>query len=291
MGRVRVFVVLVLALSAGGVFAVGTYNYVQKLPKNAVASMPTRPVVIAATDLDVGAELTREDVRVIEWPQASVPKDAITDPKEVVGRGVVMPIIENEPILTVKLASKEAGAGLPPAIPPGLRAVSVRVNEVIGVAGYVLPGTRVDVLATVNPGDQRQDITSKVILTNVQVLAAGTKIERDVRDNKPTPVSVVTLLVAPEESERLTLAATEGKIQLALRNPMDKTVTNTPGIKPAILMGGTPASKSAVARTRIAANPAAKTAAVVAPAAVPEGATVEIIRGDKRAHEIVRQEQ
>jgi pilus assembly protein CpaB len=168
--------------------------------------------------------------------------------------------------------------------------VSVRVNEVIGVAGYVLPGTRVDVLATVNPGDQRQDITSKVILTNVQVLAAGTKIERDVRDNKPTPVSVVTLLVAPEESERLTLAATEGKIQLALRNPMDKTVTATPGIKPAILMGGTPASKSAVARTRIAANPAAKTAAVVAPA-VPEGATVEIIRGDKRAHEIVRQEQ
>ena len=288
MGRVRVFIVLVLALGAGGVFAVGTYNYVQKLPKG-TPGMPTRPVVVAATDLDVGAEITREDLRVVEWPQSSVPQQAFNDPKEIVGRGVLMPIIQNEPVLGLKLASKEAGAGLPPAIPPGLRAVSVRVNEVIGVAGYVLPGTRVDVLATVNPSEKREEITSKVILTNVQVLTAGTKIERDVRDNKPTPVSVVTLLVAPEESERLTLAATEGKIQLALRNPLDKGVTATPGIKPAALMGGTPAARSAVARTKIVANPA-KSVAVMAPTA-PEGATVEIIRGDKRAHEIVRQEQ
>jgi pilus assembly protein CpaB len=288
MGRVRVFVVLVLALSAGGVFAVGTYNYVQKLPKG-TASMPTRPVVVAAADLDVGAEIGREDLRVIEWPQSSVPKEAFSDPKELIGRGVLMPIIQNEPILGVKLASKEAGAGLPPAIPPGLRAVSVRVNEVIGVAGYVLPGTRVDVLATVNPSEKREEITSKVILTNVQVLTAGTKIERDVRDNKPTPVSVVTLLVAPEESERLTLAATEGKIQLALRNPLDKSVTATPGIRPAALMGS-PAAKSAVARTRIVTSPA-KSAAAVAPSVAPDGAMIEIIRGDKRAHEIVRQEQ
>jgi pilus assembly protein CpaB len=287
MGRVRLFLVLALAVTAGGVFAYGTYNYVQKIPK-ATTSMPTRPVVVAASDLDVGAELTRDDVRVIDWPQSSVPQQAISDPKDVVGRGVIMPIIQNEPILPLKLASKDAGAGLPPAIPPGLRAVSVRVNEVIGVAGYVLPGTRVDVLATVNPTDQRTDITSKVILTNVQVLAAGTKIERDVRDNKPVPVSVVTMLVAPEESERLTLAATEGKIQLALRNPLDKTIPSTPGIRPAALLGFGSATKSAVARTRVASN-ALKGAPAAAPA--PEGASIEIIRGDKRAHEIVRQEQ
>ena len=128
----------------------------------------------------------------------------------------------------MKLGAKEAGAGLPPAIPPGLRAVSVRVNEVIGVAGYVLPGTRVDVVATVSPSGQTGDMTSKVILTNVQVLAAGTKIERDTDKNKPMPVSVVTLLVDPEEAERLTLASTEGKIQLALRNPLDKTMPATP---------------------------------------------------------------
>jgi len=292
MGRIRVFLVLALAVTAGGVFAYGTYSYVNNLPKGA-ASMPTRQVVVAANDLDVGAEITREDIRVIDWPQASMPAQAISDPKDVVGRGLVLPVIQNEPILTMKLADKNAGGGLPPAIPPGLRALSVRVNEVIGVAGYVLPGTRVDVLATVNPGNSQAEITSKVILTNVQVLAAGTKIERDVHDNKAIPVSVVTLLVAPEEAERLTLASGEGKIQLALRNPLDKETPATPGIRPAMLLGFNAASKNAQVRTRIANNATGKTpqAAAASIPAVDSGATVEIIRGDKRAHEIVRQEQ
>jgi pilus assembly protein CpaB len=292
MGRIRVFLVLAIAVTAGGVFAYGTYNYVNNLPKG-TAAMPTRQVVVAANDLEVGAEITREDVRVIDWPQSSVPAQAISDPKDVVGRGLVLPVIQNEPILPMKLADKNAGAGLPPAIPPGLRALSVRVNEVIGVAGYVLPGTRVDVLATVNPSNQQQDITSKVILTNVQVLAAGTKIERDVHDNKAMPVSVVTLLVAPEEAERLTLAAGEGKIQLALRNPLDKDTPSTPGVRPAMLLGYNSASKSAQARTRVASNATGKTpqAAAATLPPVDNTTTVEIIRGDKRAHEIVRQEQ
>src|SRR5262249_46962703 len=152
--------------------------------------------------------------------------------QEVIGRGLVLPVIQNEPILPMKLAGKEEGAGLPPAIPPGLRAVSVRVNEVIGVSGYVLPGTHVDVVATVSPTQQHQDTTSKVILTNVQVLAAGTKIERDTERDKPIPVNVVTLHVNPDESERLTLAANEGKIQLALRNPLDQQNPVTRGVRP-----------------------------------------------------------
>jgi pilus assembly protein CpaB len=143
------------------------------------------------------------------------------------------------------------------------------------------------VLATVNPSGNNGDVTSKVVLTNVQVLASGTKIERDVEKGKPVPVSVVTLLVAPEESERLTLAATEGKIQLALRNPLDKSIPSTPGIKPAGLLGFASASKQAVVRTKVASGEMKVAPHVVeAPAA-----TVEIIRGDKRAHEIVRQEQ
>ncbi len=289
MGRVRVFLVLALAVTAGGVFAFGTYNYVQNLPKGTTTTMPTKKVVVAASDLDVGAELTADDVRTVDWPAGSVPQTAFSNPNDVVGRGVVMPMIQNEPILPLKLAGKDAGGGLPPAIPPGLRAVSVRVNEVIGVAGYVLPGTRVDVLATVNPTDQHGDITSKVILTNVQVLAAGTKIERDVEKNKPMPVSVVTLLVAPEEAERLTLASSEGKIQLALRNPLDKATPVTPGIRPAALLGYGMAAKSAQVRQRVAqAGPKAAAAATPVP---DPSATVEIIRGDKRAHEIVRQEQ
>ena len=282
MARIRVVLVVVLALTAGGAFALATYNFVQK-PARTV-TIPTRPVVVAATDLDVGAELRRDDLRVIEWPANAVPAEAIGDPAQVIGRGLIYPVIQNEPILPLKLASAEEGAGLPPAIPKGLRAVSVRVNEVIGVAGYVLPGTRVDVVATVSPTDQKADMTSKVILTNVQVLAAGTKIERDTDRNKPMPVSVVTLLVNPDESERLTLAASEGKIQLALRNPLDTATTATRGIRPAALLGLAPPVRQVV-RARAAAAPAP-----APPAPVQEPPTVEVIRGDKRAREIVRQE-
>jgi pilus assembly protein CpaB len=281
MARMRVFIVLALAVTVGGVFAFATYNYVQKAPGKTVA-MPTRPVVVAAADLDLGTEIGRDDVRIIEWPATSVPADAIGNVDDVVGRGIIVPIVQNEPILPMKLASKEAGAGLPPAIPPGLRAVSVRVNEVIGVAGYVLPGTHVDVVVTVSPTNQPIDMTSKVILTNVLVLAAGTKIERATDKDKPMPVSVVTLLVDPEEAERLTLAASEGKIQLALRNPLDRATPTTRGIRPAALLGAVPIER--VARARVAQI------AKVESAPAPEPATVEIIRGDKRAREIVRQE-
>jgi pilus assembly protein CpaB len=289
MARMRVFLVLVLAVTAGGALAYGTYNYVQRQPGGSTVSIPTRPVVVAAADLDIGAELTRDDVRIIQWPANAMPANAIADPKDVIGRGIVLPLIQNEPILPLKLSSKEAGAGLPPAIPPGLRAVSVRVNEVIGVAGYVLPGTRVDVVATVNPSGQAGDITSKVILTNVQVLAAGTKIERDTDRNKPMPVSVVTLLVDPEEAERLTLASTEGKIQLALRNPLDKMMPATHGIRPAALLGYGAPVRTGVARTRLASVSPSKSFVAAAPEF--ELPTVEIIRGEKRSHEVVRQEQ
>jgi pilus assembly protein CpaB len=284
MARMRVFLVLALALTAGGVLAVGTYNYVSSATPNSSASaIPSKPVVVAASDLPLGAELTADDVRVIDWPASAVPAEAISDPKEVVGRGLVMPVIQYEPILPLKLASKEAGAGLPPVIPPGLRAVSVRVNEVIGVAGYVVPGTRVDVLTTINPGQNTQSMTSKVILTDVQVLAAGTKLDNTADKDKPVPVSVVTLLVNPDEAERLTLAASEGKIQLALRNPLDRSAPATRGVRPAVLLGTEPATR---------AVPSPRAAATVARAVLPipesSGNTVEIIRGDKRAHEVVR---
>jgi pilus assembly protein CpaB len=285
MARMRVFLVLMLAVTAGGALAFGTYNYVSGTSGGTAAttSVPSRPVVVAATDLQLGAELTADDVRVIEWPASAVPAEAISDPKEVIGRGIVMPIIQYEPILPLKLASKEAGAGLPPVIPPGLRAVSVRVNEVIGVAGYVVPGTRVDVLTTINPGQQNTQITSKVILTDVQVLAAGTKLDNTVDKDKPVPVSVVTLLVNPDEAERLTLASSEGKIQLALRNPLDRSAPATRGVRPAVLLGTEPVM-------RVVPSPRAAAAVARAVPVVdgPPQVTVEIIRGDKRAHEVVR---
>ncbi len=284
MARARAFIVFVLAITAGGALAFGTYNYVQRQPAP-VATVRTQPVVVAAADLDIGAELRPGDLKVVDWPQGAAPVGVFDKPDELVGRGVILPIVQNEVILPAKLASKEAGAGLPPIIPTGLRAVSVRVNEVIGVAGYVLPGTRVDVVATVNPTNQPTDVTTKLILNDVQVLTAGTRLERDGDNKKPITVTVVTLLVDPEQAERLTLAATEGKIQLALRNPMDRGMPSTRGIRAAGLL-------SAVAPQRPAVVARTKGAPAAAPHVVPVAAepTVEIIRGDKRAREIVREQ-
>ena len=284
MNRTRVFMVLALAVMAGGGLAYATYSYIQNVPVQTV-TIPTRPVVVAARDLPLGTELGPDNLRVIQWPANAAPANAIGDPGEIKGRGLVMPVIENEPILPVKLASVEAGSGLPPVIPSGLRAVSVHVNEVIGVAGYVLPGTRVDVVATASPTDSRGDVTSKVVLTNVVVLASGTKIDTSGDRSEAQPVTVVTLLVTPEEAERLTLASTEGKIQLALRNPLDESAPATPGVRPAGLFGPPPRTTPA----RVAAarrNPAApvETAQVIAPPLL----TVEMIRGDKRVEEVIR---
>ena len=286
MARMRVMLVLLVAIAAGGALAYGTYTYVGNMPA-AAAPIPTRPVVVAALDLDVGAAIRPEDVRIVQWPANAVPAGVFETSDELVGRGLVMPVIQNEPILPMKLASKEAGSGLPVMIPEGQRAVSVRVNEVIGVAGYVLPGTRVDVVAVASATDNKGDTTSKVVLMNVQVLAAGTKMEQDGDQGKPMPVTVVTLLVDPEQAERLTLASTEGKIQLALRNPLDKGAPTTPGVRPASLLGSAPlASKYASPMRARIARPAAIVADATPPPAPVQ--TVEIIRGDKRSEEVVR---
>lgn len=284
MNRIRVFIVLTMAVTAGGGLAYATYNYMQNAPVKTV-SIPTVPVIVAARDLSLGTELGPNDLRVIDWPANATPAGAIGDPAEVSGRGLIMPVIENEPILPMKLASVEAGAGLPPVIPSGLRAVSVRVNEVIGVAGYVLPGTRVDVVATASPTDSRGDVTSKVVLTNVVVLAAGTKFDTSADRSEAQPVSVVTLLVTPEEAERLTLASTEGKIQLALRNPLDDSTPSTSGVRPAGLFGPPPRTT----RARVAAARRSPAAPVPTPeASAAPLQTVEVIRGDERTQEVLR---
>jgi pilus assembly protein CpaB len=277
MNRIRIFIVLALAITVGGAFALATYRW-QKTPSTVVERLPTRPVVVAVANLDLGASLRPEDVRTIDWPAESVPAGAFEHVEDVVGRGLIQPIVQNEAILPNKLASKDAGAGLAPVIRPGYRALSVRVNDVIGVAGYVLPGTHVDVVVTISPTPGLGEMTSKIVLTNVEVLGSGTKIERDTEQGKPIAVSVVTLLVNPAEAEKLTLASTEGKIQLALRNPLDPAAPATPGIRPAALLGYM--SPRPVARVAAAAPRPIEIA--------PPSPTVEIIRGDKRTQEVVR---
>ena len=287
--RNRIFAVFAFAIMAGGGLAFATYNFMQNQPVQAV-NMPTQSVVVAAADLQLGAELKKEDLTVMAFPKGQAPEGAFASPSEILGRGVIVPIVKNEPILPAKLASKEAGAGLPPVIPEGMRAVSVRVNEVIGVAGYVLPGTRVDVVATASPTNNNTDMISKVVLSNVQVLTAGTRMEQDGEKGKPVAVTVVTLLVKPDQAERVALASTEGKIQLALRNPLDQGAPETPGVKTAGLMG----TVTTPVQQRASNAPRAPRAKVTGPVTmtpaqpVAPPPSVEMIRGDKRANEIIR---
>jgi pilus assembly protein CpaB len=172
-----------------------------------------------------------------------------------------------------------------------MRAISVRVNEVVGVAGFVVPGTRVDVLVTFESPSQAADSVARVVVSNVQVLTAGTRFDQEKarQDGKPIPTSVVTLLVTPEDAERLVLAAAEGRITLTLRNPLDTAPTESAGIRGDGLMGR-PAPPPVA--TRPAPRPASVAAAPVTPPPPPPTPyTVEAIRGAKRTTEPVKNEE
>jgi pilus assembly protein CpaB len=195
-----------------------------------------RDLVIAARPLGVGVSVKPADVKVIKVPSDQFPKGAFSKPEEVIDRPIVSNILLDEPIQEGRLAARGAGVGLAPIIPVGMRAVSVRVNDVVGVAGFVLPGMRVDVLVTGQPPTQDDKVTFTV-LQNILVLSAGQTIQPDARGqaiNAPT----VTLLVTPEQAETLTLAGNEGHIQLVLRNGSDQTIEKTKGSEVAELYGG-----------------------------------------------------
>ncbi|MFY9570664.1 MAG: Flp pilus assembly protein CpaB, partial [Blastocatellia bacterium] len=200
----RMLILAVLALALSG--AVAYYAY--RILKNRLSpSDETVQIVVALEKLSLGARITEQQLRLTPWPKATPLEGSFITPSEVVGRGVIVPMSPNEPVLESKLAPREAGAGLTTAIPEGMRAVSVRVNEVIGVAGFVTPGTRVDVIAIGSLSGDGQDQRSKVFLENVQVLAAGQNVQRDANGQPQQNVQVVTLLVSPEDSQKLALAS------------------------------------------------------------------------------------
>jgi pilus assembly protein CpaB len=208
--------------------------------------------------------------------------------ESVVKRGLIASVVENEPLTDAKLAPIEAGAGLPPSIPPGMRAMSVKVDEVIGVAGFVVPGTHVDVVVTIRQTNDNKEPMSRTVVSNVSVLTAGTKIDQEkAKDGKPQPSTVVTLAVLPMDAERIALASTEGKISLALRNPLDVVPTETRGIKVTALMNGTgPEPVLDVKKERmVPARRPAVAPQTVAPSPVY---TVETFRAAKRSEEVVR---
>ncbi len=238
----RYWWMLIAATASGLLAGYVALVYVSEGPAPLEAATPSRTIMVAARDLPAGSIVRREDVETVGWPGSALPEGFAMEAGEVVGRGLIVEVLENEPLLDWKLADREAGGGLPITIPEGMRAVSVEVDEVVGVAGFVLPGTRVDVLATVMPGTDRRLTTTRIILQNIRAIAADQKYQQDI-EGEPQYVTVVTLLVTPSHAEALTLAATEGRIQLALRNTLDSEEVETGGrrISSLLTSGGTTA--------------------------------------------------
>ena len=270
---------LAVALASGGVAALLAMRYLRQQSNMAVLAPPKKgDLVIAARPLPLGTVLADADVKTIEWTGAALPVGYATAKADVIGRGVMSPLQENEPLLDSKLAPKGAGGGLPVIIDQGKRALTMRVNDVSGVSGFVTPNTRVDVLLTiddkVNTGGET---ATRIIMQDVRALAAGQSIQPD-KDGKPVSVGVVTFLVSPEQAETLALASQQGSIQLALRNMMDTTRIKTTGTRTSALLGG-PIGRPAAPR-RIVTRTGPSPAAVAAPQ--PSQTVIEVYRGGAR---------
>src|SRR6202035_2473390 len=271
MNRTRLLMIGVLALALGAFVSLLVYKNLQG--RSASNTEAGSDVIVAADDIQVGARIEEHDARTAKFPTSGLPAGAYSKRSQVLGRGVIIPISKGEFILPTKLAPENAGSGLPSLIPPGMRAVSGRVNDVVSVAGFVGPGTRVDVLLTGTPNGSTESQTTTV-LQNVAVIAAGHTLERNAAgEAQNTPV--ITLLASPEDAERLTLASPEGKIQLALRNPLD---THQEGVEAAnakgLYKGGTPSPPP-----RAAVRPVKHK---VEPPPSPSVLSVEVYQGDKK---------
>jgi pilus assembly protein CpaB len=273
MNRTRLLMIGVLALALGAFVSLLVYKNLQgRGPSNAEGA----DVVVAADDIQVGGRIEERDVRLAKFPPASMPPGSYAKRSQVLGRGVIIPISKGEFILPSKLAPENAGSGLPSLIPPGMRAVSVRVNEVVSVAGFVGPGTRVDILLTGTPNGSSEPQTTTV-LQNVPVIASGHTLERNASgDAQNTPV--ITLLTSPEDAERLTLASAEGKIQLALRNPVD---THQNQVDPANAKGLYQGGTAIVAPPHPVVHPVKQHKIEPTPPP-PSVLSVEVYQGDKK---------
>jgi len=272
MNRNRMLLGLGAALVVALLASIYVYRQLQRVQSVARVVKQVQ-VVVTTGPIALGQRLTATDVTVLDWPEGMQPKGSFSRTEDCVGRAAVVPLVQNEVLLDQELANPGAGVGLPVAIPAGMRAVSVGVDDVVAVAGFVTPGTAVDVLVTgtvagVGPGGE----ITRTLLEHTRVLAVGQQLQTE--SGKPQSAPVVTLLVTPEDGEKLTLAAADGKIHLALRNSADLTDVNPPPIYGStIFLGKAPVASAAAPRV-VVAKPAPKP-----PAPVPF--TVQVIRGDK----------
>jgi pilus assembly protein CpaB len=265
-------IMLVVALLIAGIVSYWSYGLLQK--KTVVDATPadTQQVAVAAYDLKWGTVITNEVVKTQPYLKGSLPTGYIADPAAAVGRVVMYPIQVNEPLTESRLAPASVKAGGVAAIvSPKKRAMAVKVDKVVGVSGFIHPGHRVDVLVSLSKTEKLQQPITKIVLENIPVLAVGMEVEQAAgQKEKPAQVDVITLEVSPEEGEKLALAATEGKLQLALRNYTDTEDVQTRGTTiPNLLSSysGGPVAKSTGARRAAPAE--------------PRGFTVELIKGNK----------
>ena len=262
----RAFLFLLLAIVFGVAAAFTARRWLEeqrRLPAEAKAT--TRPVVVVRSDVAVGASLEDRQLITVDWPLQYVPQGVFGKPSQVVGRVLGRPLASGEPVLSTSLLPEGSPGGLMSVIDPSHRAISVRVDPVVGVAGFVVPGSHVDVIVTTRRFEEdRAQPYSKVVLQDVKVLAIDQKLE-EAKGGEPALVQVVTLEVTPEQAEKLTYAAHEAKLQLALRNPTDRDIVETRGVSVGDLIGQPRPPKPVVARA--------------APAAPRSTTDVEVIKG------------
>jgi pilus assembly protein CpaB len=281
--QTRTFIVVAVALVAAAVASYGTFRALSRVPEKPV-ELPTKKAVVAAKQMPLGTLITRDAVKLVDWPAQTPLQGGFSTLDEVVDRGLIAGVVENEPISESKLAPKAAGAGLSPTIKPGMRAISIRVNEVIGVAGFVVPGSRVDIVTILKTVGEP---FSRVVVSNVTVLSAGTRYDQEEARTNANAIrsTVVTLMVDPIDADRIALAQSQGELMLTLRHPLDSDPTSDArGIRLAAMFAGEEAAPKPAAPTgvrRVAAPPPPP------PPAPPvvKAYTVETIRAAKRSEE------
>jgi pilus assembly protein CpaB len=293
MNRRFISVLMFAFVVAGGASMILYRLVINRMNTGAPAA--TSSILVATRNLDLGIVISNADLRVAALTGA-LPQGAIVKIADAVGRGVIAPIYANEPVTDSRLGERGAGGGLAATIPRGMRAVAIRVNEIVGVAGFVVAGTRVDVLVSgISPGGGSAGNITRTILQNISVLSAGQDFKKDT-EGKPITVQVVNLLVTPEQAEVLSLAGSQMTMQLVLRNPLDTAITTVPGITLSSLFSGEtrPAGRSldlaspGAVRHVPAASPPIALVAVARP--IPELPQMEIIQGSKRTEVFVQRE-
>ncbi len=280
MGRYRPFIFLGVAVIVALIATFFVLNYVKQAtkPKGEVV-LEKKSVAVAVNDIPAGTVLAKEMIKEAEFLKSSLPQGDSLDSTALIGRVVIYPIKANEPIFESRLAPITVKTGgVAALVNPKKRAVSVRVDKVIGVAGFIHAGNRVDVLVTILPKTGQASQITKIVLENILVLAAGEVFEPKTKEEKAAPVDVITMEVTPEEAEKLALAATEGKLQLALRNFSDTEDVLTRGTTVPMLL----ASYSGVGEVKeTKAAPKKPVTPVSVRPSEPEKFTVELIKGGK----------